>query len=86
MISASNCIFLGNRFYYRAQRKLAGELYEICAEMHPDFAPLWWHIGQARDESGLIESAIEAYSLALDANPWYQQPAEAIRRLEESTD
>ena len=86
LIGASNCIFLGYRFYYRGQRKLAGELYEICAEMHPDFAPLWWHIGQAREDGSLDEGAIEAYSLAHEANPWYQQPAEAIRRLEQRTD
>jgi imidazolonepropionase-like amidohydrolase len=83
LIGPDNCIFLGYRFYYRGQRELAGKLYEICAEMHPGMPPLWWHIGRAREEGGEREGAIRAYSRALDANPWYGQPADAIRRLEE---
>jgi imidazolonepropionase-like amidohydrolase len=86
LVSASNCIFLGYRFFYGGQRGLAGQIYEICAEMHPDSAPLWWHIGQAREDSGAIDGAIHAYSSALEANPWYRQPAEAMRRLEEGPD
>ncbi len=86
LVSPSNCIFLGYRFYYRGRRELAGDLYEICAEMHPDSAPLWWHIGQAREDSDFVQGAIQAYSRALEANPWYRQPAEAIRSLEERTD
>ena len=86
LISASNCIFLGYRFFYGGKRDLAGKLYEICAGMHPESAPLWWHIGRAREDSDAIDGAIEAYSNALEINPWYQEPAEAIRRLEERSD
>ena len=72
LISDSNCIFLGYRFYYGGQRDLAGRLYEVCAEMHPESAPLWWHIGQAREDGDFIEGAIQAYSRALEISPWYR--------------
>jgi cytochrome c-type biogenesis protein CcmH/NrfG len=49
--------------------------------MHPSSAPLWWHIGRAREEVGDGAGAIRAYEHALDANPWYGKPAEAIRAL-----
>jgi cytochrome c-type biogenesis protein CcmH/NrfG len=53
--------------------------------MHPESALLWWHIGKAREDSNFIEGAIQAYSRALEINPWYRRPAEAIRRLEQTT-
>jgi len=81
LISPDNCIFLGYRHYYGGQRELAGDLYEICARMHPDSAALWLHIARARETSGDTEAAIDAYTRASDKNPWFGQPAEAIQRL-----
>lgn len=54
--------------------------------MHPEAAPLWWHIGQAKEDGGFIEGAVQAYTYALEANPWYQRPAQRIRSLEARTD
>ncbi|MEM7482063.1 MAG: amidohydrolase family protein [Acidobacteriota bacterium] len=84
LISPDNCIFLGYRYYYRGQRDLAGQLYDLCAEMYPRSAPLWWHIGQAREDGGNRDGAIAAYAKALESNPWYQDPEEAIARLEKA--
>lgn len=82
LIAPDSCIFLGYRYYYGDQRERAGKLYEICAEMHPRMAPLWVHIARAREASGDLEGAIDAYRRALAANPWFGWPAAEIRRLE----
>lgn len=81
LVSADNCIFLGYRHYYGGRRELAGRLYELCARVHSQSAPLWVHIARARESGGDVEGAIDAYEKAQAANPWYGQPGEAIRRL-----
>jgi hypothetical protein len=39
-------------------------------------------IGRARENGSDRDGAIEAYSRALESNPWYGEPAELIRDLE----
>ena len=84
LISADNCIFLGYSHYYGGRRELAGRLYEICAEMHPESSPLWVHIARAREAGGDKAAAIDAFRSAVDLNPWYGAPGAAIRSLEEA--
>ena len=83
LISDANCIFLGYRHYYGGRRELAGRLYEICAEMHPESSPLWVHVARARQAGGDRQGAVDAWRRALDLNPWYEAPGEAIQSLEE---
>ncbi|HKJ18793.1 MAG TPA: amidohydrolase family protein [Xanthomonadales bacterium] len=81
LINAENCIFLGYRHFYGGNRPLAGQLYELCARMHPDSSPLWIHIGMAAEQTGDTEKAIDAYAKASGINPWYRDPVGNIGRL-----
>ena len=83
LIVPENCIFLGYRYYYGGQRALAGEIYESCAAMSPNHAPLHIHIGRAKEASGDIAGAISAYRSGFEINPWYGNPEAAIKRLSE---
>ena len=42
--------------------------------MHPESAPLWSHIGQAREDGGWIDGVFEAHSQALEINPGTVSP------------
>ena len=84
LISADNCIFLGYRHYYGGRRPLAGDLYELCATMHPKSAPLWIHMARALESAEKPEAALRAYTRAHALNPWYGEPRAAMDRLSES--
>ena len=81
LMTADNCIFLGYRHYYGGRRALAGQIYELCATMHPDSAPLWIHIARASESDKKDAVALDAYRRAQKLNPWYGNPGGAIDKL-----
>ena len=84
LIAPDNCIFLGYQYYYGGKRALAGEIYESCALMSPEHAPLQIHIARSKEAAGNVKDALAAYRKALSLNPWYGNPEAAIEQLQSS--
>ncbi len=71
LIDASSCIFMGYRYYYGKRRALAGQFYQLCAEMLPDEPRLLYYMGKSKAAEGLDDEANMFLNAAKQADPWF---------------
>ncbi|GAB5380504.1 MAG: hypothetical protein Alis3KO_26440 [Aliiglaciecola sp.] len=72
LITASNCIFLGYRYYFGGQKTLAGQFYTLCADMMPNEPRLLHYLAKINQAIGKQAEANKYLEASKTLDPWYQ--------------